>query len=318
MELRQVRYFIAVAEEGNFTAAARRVHVTQPPVTRQIRALERELKVTLFRRTPQGTELTDAGREFLIDAREIIARAKQAAQRSMAASRGQVGRLAIGYYGSTVFRAIPDILRHYRTRSPDIQISLAPVPKERIYEALRSRSIHIAFGRYLTPGPDICVDLVEREPLYAALPSTDALSARPFIEASELASKSTIMFSSAEHPGLKQEIMKALPNTSDHSLNDVEVDGYASAFALVSIGAGVAIVPQALTIVGYPGIAFVRVGDDAAFAPAHCAYLSSEQTPALKGFLRSVREHATGQTQPGTDHGVCYHSGKKISLDAAL
>src|SRR3546814_7594094 len=155
MELRQLRYFIAVAEEGSFGGAAQRVHVTQPPVTRQIHALEQELKVTLFVRTPRGAILTEAGRVFLEEARESIERSRRAGERSRAADRGEIGRLTVAFFGSSIYQAVPMILRRFRAQVPLAQIVLVSMGKDRQQEDLRAGAIDIGFSRYFNPAPDI-------------------------------------------------------------------------------------------------------------------------------------------------------------------
>ena len=122
MELRQLQYFLAVAEELNFGRAAARLQIAQPPLSRQIRAFEQELGVELFRRTKRRVELTEAGRVFLEEARQILSQVEQGVRVAQRASRGEIGRLVVGFEGSSTYDVIPVSLKVYRERFPEVDL----------------------------------------------------------------------------------------------------------------------------------------------------------------------------------------------------
>src|SRR5580693_1592174 len=129
MELRHLRYFLAVAEELHFHRAATRLHISQPPLSQQIRALERELGVTLLSRNRRRVALTAAGEAFLDDARSILAAVERASERARGIARGSLGTLAIGFVGSAMFSPkLPQILREFRARHPDVELVLRELP----------------------------------------------------------------------------------------------------------------------------------------------------------------------------------------------
>lgn len=124
MEFRHLRYFMALADEGNFGRAARRAHISQPPLTRQIRQLEEEFGTRLFERTPKGVELTEAGRLFREEAMKILALAQLAAEKTRMAARGELGRLDVGIFGSAVLNVIPRLILEFRRRYPAVEVHL--------------------------------------------------------------------------------------------------------------------------------------------------------------------------------------------------
>ena len=169
MDLRHLKYFIAVAEELNIGRAALRLHISQPPLTRQIQQMEEELGVALFIRTPRGVELTQAGEMFLEEARNIRALIERAIERTKRAGEGKLGRMDIGIFGSGILGAIPKLLHLFRDTHPDVEVVLHTMTKEEQIEALRQKRISVAFNRMLLPLPDITSELILREPLFLAI-----------------------------------------------------------------------------------------------------------------------------------------------------
>lgn len=160
MEFRHLRYFIAVAEEGHIGRAATRLHISQPPLTRQIQQLEEELDVQLFTRTPRGMELTPAGELLLHEARNIRAVVEQAAERTQRAGQGKLGRLDIGIFGSAILDTIPAMLLTFRSAFPDVKVVLHNMSKDAQIAALRQRRIDIGFNRFIEPCDDIVSEIV--------------------------------------------------------------------------------------------------------------------------------------------------------------
>ncbi|WP_170112681.1 LysR family transcriptional regulator [Sphingomonas fennica] len=285
-----MRYFIAVAEEGSFGGAALRVHVTQPPVTRQIHALEQELGVTLFVRTPRGAVLTEAGRVFLEEAREIVDRAHRAGERSRAADRGEIGRLTVAFFGSSIYQAVPMILRRFRALVPQAQVTLVRMGKDRQHEALRSGEIDVGFSRYFNPAPDIEVVAVAEEPLFVALPVEDSLASATSLRLGDLTGRALILFPSGNRPSFADAVLNALAAAEVKLAVAAEAEDQTSALALVSIGAGICITPQSVTTIQMPGVAFIRLSDPGNTAPTHCAYLKNNKAPIFTAFMRSLGE----------------------------
>ena len=169
MDLRRLKSFVVLAEELNFNRAAARLHISQPPLTRQIQLLETELGAPLFERQPKGLVLTAAGCTLLDDARRILGMADAAKDRAAQAGRGEIGRLDVGIFGSAIFHHIPRLLLQFRSRYPQVQISLHEQTKAEQIQALRERRLTIGFNRHVRPAPDLVVESVYQEPLLVAL-----------------------------------------------------------------------------------------------------------------------------------------------------
>ncbi len=149
MDLRHLRYFVAVAEEKNIGRAAVRLHISQPPLTRQIQQLEEDLGVQLFNRTPRGMELTPAGELLLDEARNIRSVVEQATERTQRAGQGKLGRLDIAVFGSGILDAIPKLLLTFSRAFPDVKVVLHNMNKEAQIQALRQkRPVHLTVERH--------------------------------------------------------------------------------------------------------------------------------------------------------------------------
>lgn len=169
MDFRRLKYFIAVAEERNIGRAAQRLHISQPPLTRQIQQLEAELGVVLFIRTSRGVELTNAGMLFLEEARNIQAIVSQAKENTKKAAEGKLGRLDIGIFGSGVFGGIPKILQTFSESNPEVRVVFHTLNKAEQFEALRQKRIAIGFNRMISSAEDVEVQLVIDESMYLAV-----------------------------------------------------------------------------------------------------------------------------------------------------
>src|ERR1700722_11676130 len=178
MELRHLRYFVAVAEEGHVTRAAERLGIQQPPLSQQIRALERELDAQLFHRKPRGVELTPAGRTFFEEARAILARADAAVAATRRAARGETGRNGLGFTSSASFHPfVPRSIRAFREQHPGVAFSLEESGTTELVEALLANRIDAAFVRSpFGDSPGIIVRPLLEETMVAALPSGHGLS----------------------------------------------------------------------------------------------------------------------------------------------
>ena len=178
MELRHIRYFIAVAEEGRIAWAAERLGMQQPPLSQQIKALERELDVQLFRRKARGVELTEAGRAFLDNARTMLAQLDYTCETTRRTARGEQGRICIGITPSSPFHPfVPRVIRTFREAFPLVSLTLEEYPSNELVERLRSEQIDSAFVRTRFAGPEgLVIDPLMDELLFVALPTGHPLT----------------------------------------------------------------------------------------------------------------------------------------------
>ena len=194
VELRHLRYFIAVAEELNFSRAAERMHMAQPPLSAAIRQLERDLGVDLFVRTTREVRLTDAGSAFLAGARRTLADAERAAEDAKRAGAGELGRLRLAFSWSTRFETLPTLGRAFRASHPGVELLAQEMWNARIPSAFTSGSIDIA----LSLCPEIAAELelapIRKERLVAVLPEAHALACEEAIPLSSLADEQFVLF----------------------------------------------------------------------------------------------------------------------------
>lgn len=178
MELRHLRYFIAVAEEGHLTRAAERLGIQPPPLSRQIKAIEREMDVRLFQRKPRGVELTDAGHALLDEARAVLAHFDHALDTARRTARGELGRICVGYTsGAGLHPLVQRVIREFREAFPLVSMTLAEDFPYDLSERLRNDQIDVAFIRTPVANPQgIVIDPLQEEAVVAALPSRHALA----------------------------------------------------------------------------------------------------------------------------------------------
>lgn len=294
MDSRQIKYFIAVAEELNISRAAERLHISQPPLTRHIHALEEELGVLLFTRTSWGVELTAAGEMLLNHARNIHNHMELAAEEARSLGRGEVGRLDIGVFGSPLLTDLPLILDTFGVTHPGVKMVIHNAPKEQQFEALRQGRIMISFDRYLldlADFPDLHMELVTREPLMVALNQRNPLSAKETIHFTELRGQPMIA-------GMARAGVKAPPQVLFQHYgfqpNIVQRAGdIVSAIAMVAGGFGCSLVPSSLQVLQLPNVVYrPLITEIEVMAELYCVYRQETPSPLLNEFLITVRNYS--------------------------
>jgi len=249
MELRHLRYFVAVAEEEHMTRAAQRLGIRQPPLSLQIRDLERDLGVQLFDRTPRSIRLNDAGHVFLSDARELLAGVERAAMRARRASRGESGRIAIGYTSSaSLHPMVPRLLRVFHGRYPMVALESQENSTRDLLEALAMGSLDAVFVRSSARRYPALRSLVLcQEPMVVALPLEHPLARkRAPLSLPDLASEGFVLYRRADGPGVQDVLFPAFQRAgfSPHVIADVP--RLLTAVTMVAAGRGITIVPEAL------------------------------------------------------------------------
>lgn len=291
MDLRHLRYFIAVAEEENIGRAANRLHISQPPLTRQIQQLEDELGVRLFRRTPKGMELTQAGELFLEEARNIRAVVEQATERTQRAGQGKLGRLDVAIFGSAILDAIPKLLLSFKNTHPEVKVVLHTMTKAEQIDALRQRRITVGFNRMLGPLDEIGTELVTTEALLLAVHERDPLLTLPAIPFRALAENPMVLFPTGARPNFVDKVMALCHERGFEPLVSQEVGDAVTGVALVASGFGVCLVPESATTLKIPGVTYRSFIDapSQAFVDLSCIFRLDDQSPILRAFLDTVR-----------------------------
>lgn len=291
LELRQLRYFIAVAEEQNFGLAARRLNISQPPITRQIKKLEDELGVKLLRRLTKGSELTEAGRVFLDDARDVLATLERSTERVQAAQKGELGLIQIGYFGSVSYSLLPEILKSFRTRYPGIQLSLRRLSKAEQIAALKQGELHIGFGRYYSPEPSLVIEEVIKEGISVCVPDSyqGDISGDGWVEV--ISDLPIVLFPAEGRPNFADETLSILKREGvAPRVVSVAEDGR-SALMQVAIGVGACLAPASMVAMNWKGVRTTQPVALKADCPVSIVYRRGETSPLLRRFVGAMKEH---------------------------
>jgi LysR family transcriptional regulator, benzoate and cis,cis-muconate-responsive activator of ben and cat genes len=293
VDLRHLRYFVAVAEEENIGRAAARLHISQPPLTRQIQQLEEELGVTLFTRTPRGMELTQAGELFLEEARNIRSLVEQATERTQRAGQGKLGRLDVAIFGSAILDAIPKLLLAFRTHHPDVKVVLHTMTKAEQIEALRQRRISVGFNRMLAPLDDIGVKQVAIEDLLLAVRADHPLARQPRIRFADLQEYPMVVFPTGTRPSFIDRVIGLCGKSGFQPQISQEVGDAVTGVALVAGGFGVCLVPESATTLQFPGVVYLPLTDTPPnfCVDLSCIYRKGDQSPILAAFLETVEDY---------------------------
>lgn len=298
MELRHLRYFVAVAEELHFGRAAERVHIAQPPLSQQIRRLEDELGVQLFDRTKRRVELTLAGRAFLGEARQTLARAEQAVRAAQQASRGEVGELAVGFVGSATYLIVPLVLRTFRHRFPKVELLLEELSPAEQAERLRLGQIHVGFFRSVSDDEALTFEWILEERLVMALPKSHRLARQHRVELAKLAGDSFVLFPRAIGPGFYDLIVSQCRRAGFTPRVALEASSVQTIVGLVAAGMGVALVPASCQNFRRAGVIYKAIREPGPTVKMAVAWRRDDRSPVLRAFLEVVREVARGPVEP--------------------
>jgi DNA-binding transcriptional LysR family regulator len=295
MELRQLKYFVAVAEELHFGRAARRVHISQPPLSQQIKALEDEMGVRLFERTSRSVSLTAAGRLFLEEARSILVRMDRAAGKAVRAARGEIGPLSIGFVGPVMDSRLPGALREFRKKFPDVSLSLHEQGTRAQLEALNQDRIHLGFLRLFGNDlPGFRRELFLRESYLLALPRGHTLAQRRDLTLASLKGQPMIFFPRSIQPALYDHIKDALKHSGVNPLISQEAGTKHTTTALVSAGLGVALVPASTANIRRAGVTYRSIKGDLPPVEIFMVWPEDTDNPILDHFLQIARSYKTG------------------------
>lgn len=286
MELRHLKYFITLAEELNFRRAAEKLHISQPPLSRQIQELENELGVQLFYRTKRYVELTNAGKVFLPKAYQILDQVEQAYVSTRLSSTGKEGELRIGFTG-----AIQDIiptLKEYRKRYPLVGFTLKHMTTTKQIEALNERTIDIALISSSVNHHKIQVKPLKTMSFYLALPENHSLVAKPTIFLKDLAEETFIMTPKSAGPLYYETIIQVFQNAGFTPNITIQADDLQTVIALVASGMGITLTPSPFQPIN--GIVKRNVEEVDLTITGSLAYRVDNQSKVLAEFLNFLFE----------------------------
>ncbi len=303
MDLRQLRYFVAVAEERHYGRAAQRLHMSQPPLSMQIKALERELGIELLERTSRRVALTDAGRAFLERARTILGAVEEAREVARGAERGTQGRLEVGFISSATLSLLPPSIRLFRERFGGVELDLKELASAQQVDALYDGGIRVGLVRLPLRAPGIRFEPVLEERLVVALPSGHPLEGLDRVALETVADLPLIFFTRQLMPGFHAQIVElfqrvgAFPKVAQHAVHLQTIVG------LVASGVGIAILPSSAQRVGREGVVYRALDVPDATSWMGLAWVEGDESRLVKNFIGTVREAAGGKAfvLPDTD-----------------
>jgi len=290
MDLRQLRYFLAVAAERNFSRAAERLNMAQPPLSRQIRQIEEEIGAPLFDRGARPLALTDAGRLFHEQAVQVIRRMDELRETMRTFVTSNRPRFVVGFVPSVLYGEMPDIIRRFRNAAPDVDLRLVEMMSLEQIAALKEGRIDVGFGRVRFDDPVIEREVLREERLIAALPFGHRLlkGERP-IDIGDLAGEAVIVYPREPRPSYADQVLSLLGDQGVVPGAVHEVRELQTALGLVAAEDGICIVPAAVHMMGRRDIVFRELVQHAA-SPIILSHRKSDPSPRLRTMIAVIRD----------------------------
>jgi len=291
VEIRHLRYFVAVAEELNFSRAAQRLHIAQPPLSQQIRHLEAELGLQLIARETRPLRLTEAGRFFKDEAIAILARLDEAAAGARRIGRAQSAWLGVGYIGSAMNELLPSAIHRFHDTHPGVELQLFEMLYDEQAAALADRRIHVGLSRVSLGGDALVEELLYEETMLVAVPAGHPLAARAELVVTDLVHEPLVQYASRSTNRIESNYMLNLFRAAGIEPRiAVEAKNVESALGLVAAGLGIAMMVASFDHGQRPGVQFVRLGGNSRTVPLKAVYRAHESSPLLRGFLDILRD----------------------------
>jgi DNA-binding transcriptional LysR family regulator len=282
-----LRYFVAVAEERNFTRAAERLHIAQPPLSRQMQQLEEMLGVELIEKGSRPLRLTEAGQFFLAHARPLLDQMRDL--KTMTQRVGKLERtLSVGFVASTLYGLLPDIIRRYRERHPEVDVTLHEMTTVEQLKALKEGRIDVGFGRLKSEDASIRRILLREERMVVALSLGHRLAEREGVRLMELVHEPLLVYPKTPRPSFADQVLAAFNEanlTPDHV---TEVRELQIAMGLVAAGQGISIVPESVQGMQHRNVMYRRLEDKHAYSPILFSVRHMDRSPELQNMLAAV------------------------------
>ena len=290
MDLRQLRYFIAVAKERNFTRAADLLHIAQPPLSRQIQSLEEELGVELIIRSSRPVRLTEAGRVFYEQALQILGRVEQMKEATRRLGLNQNRVLSIGFVASTLYGGLPALVRKLRQQAPDVDIQLLEMMSVHQLPALKEGRIDIGFGRLRHSDPMIVSTVLREERLAVAIPEGAPLASRNDpLPPEALAGEKLIVYPREPRPSFADQVLNVLLDRDVRPAEILEVSEIQTALGLVAAEAGLCVVPSSARKLR-SDLHYRLLSGDRATSPIVLSHRAGDGSPHIELVKRLIQE----------------------------
>ncbi|MPY66979.1 LysR family transcriptional regulator [Deinococcus sp. SDU3-2] len=299
MELRHLRHFVALAEEGHFGRAAERVFVVQQALSNSIKNLEDEVGVPLVRRTTRRVQLTPAGEEFLVGARQTLALAAQTVEGARRAARGEVGRLTLGFVSGLAFGGLPEIVRVFRERFPEVSVDLRELTAQEQEAGLRGGTVDLGLMLLPVRDPSLSSRPLWRQPLVAALPAGHPLATRAELEIGDLAGEPFVFFPRHLRATYFDQVMRWTSGAGYTPGVVQEAIEVPTLLSLVAAGIGVFLPIRFFESLALPGVVYRPVRDAPLIEIVAVWRGGGEVSPVVGSFLEVAAEVlGSGQANP--------------------
>jgi DNA-binding transcriptional LysR family regulator len=285
MELRHLRYFLALADELHFGRAAQRLSITQPPLSLNIQQLEASIGARLFDRDSKGVRLTAAGAAFRDAAQALLAKAEEARLLARDIEAGSVGRVRVGFVGSVLFRGLPQWLDRFHASHPRIDIALSELNSQEQIDALVRDELDVAFVHTARVPAELRTVLVHADRFLCCVPETHALARRRKVSLLQLRDEPFVLFSRQASPDYYTRIIEMCGARGFYPRVRHEVRHWLSVVSLVSQGMGVSVVPAPLQRSGMAGAVFRPFVETTMASEVFCAWKAKTDHPARERFL---------------------------------
>ena len=294
MELRHLRYFVVLADELHFGRAARRLSMTQPPLSFNIKQLEAALGFQLFERSTRGVALTAAGEAFRASALALLAQAGQAQAQAREVAAGTTSRLRVGFAGSMIFRGLPERLRGFQQSHPSVQIELTELNSAEQIEAIGRRQLDLGFVHTSRMPADLKRFRYVSEPFVCCLPQDHPAAANDTepIDLRQISGEALVMFSRGASPDYFERVLALCAELGLQPRVRHEVRHWLSVVALVGRGMGIAVVPDALRSAGLAGVRFASLPPSRHRSEVYCVWHERRTTSALTQLVDAMRPAA--------------------------
>ncbi|MCC9622623.1 LysR family transcriptional regulator [Thalassospira sp. MA62] len=303
MELRHIRYFLAVAREGNFTRAAAKLGIGQPPLSQQIRDLETEIGTALFHRVPHGAELTEAGQAFFTEVAPMPDLAQHAIHSAQRAGRGEVGSIRVGFTASAAFSpSVPGVFRDFRRAYPGVEMTLEEANSAQLVTGLRDERLDAVFLRQSkVAGDGIRLHVISSEPMVLVLPAAHPATTDTKVPLSRLANEPLILTPRVVGPTHYDKVVQACRDAGfDPQMGQIAPQ-LGSVINFVAAELGFSLVPKPMMQLQAKGVAYREIAGDVPIAQLSLAYRSNDISITLRNFVhRTLSAHNVQSRTP--DH----------------
>jgi len=296
IDLKQLRYFLAVAEEKSFSRAAERLHISQPPLSQQIMKLEAELGVKLFARTTRTFELTVAGKALMQEASDLLGKMRMTIDTVRQIDRGEVGRLRVGIVGSAMWGPIPSMLEEFQSKYPRVTWTIHELGPTVQYDALRAKQIDVGFWREPKLEEDelkrdnMRQELCFRENICVAVNEHHPLAKQESIELKDIADEPMLTLA-LDKSSFPRYLIQCCVKAGFQPTIFQEANEPQTLLAMVGAGLGVTLMPETTSRIGWPGVVFLPLRNPPS-ANLYITYTTLDDAPVVRAFLNILRPPA--------------------------